>query len=297
MARAAYIMVLTDVLEDLRRKIRPYELIKGETNRLFDKHLTVICDNMAERGARQAHLAYRRAIDEFCRIKYDRSRPRPGVFINGEYLLTFHSGSNFYVEDYLEKHGMEVQLPRMADVYRNLMLMHVVSELKDFRVLHSPFDVAWAFVGDKFFDIVLDHAEDYATRHPLSERSIHLPQLAKYSDPIIHRSIQSGEGFLMVADILHHAEQGVKSFIMLQPWGCLPNHVCGRGMVKRIKEEYPAIQILPLDYDPDTSFANIENRLQMLIMNAQSDMLADNDDTADSRPRQAVRATALDATA
>jgi predicted nucleotide-binding protein (sugar kinase/HSP70/actin superfamily) len=57
---------------------------------------------------------------------------------------------------------------------------------------------------------------------------------------------------------------------MLQPFGCLPNHVCGRGMVKRIKEEYPAIQILPLDYDPDTSFANIENRLQMLIMNARN---------------------------
>jgi predicted nucleotide-binding protein (sugar kinase/HSP70/actin superfamily) len=56
----------------------------------------------------------------------------------------------------------------------------------------------------------------------------------------------------------------------LQPFGCLPNHICGRGVVKRIKELYPDIQILPLDYDPDTSFANIENRLQMLLMNVKS---------------------------
>ena len=53
---------------------------------------------------------------------------------------------------------------------------------------------------------------------------------------------------------------------MLFRSGCLPNHVVGRGVAKRLKEMYPDAQILPLDYDPDVSFANLENRLQMLIM-------------------------------
>lgn len=61
-----------------------------------------------------------------------------------------------------------------------------------------------------------------------------------------------------------------KAFIILQPFGCLPNHVVGRGISKRLKELYPNVQILPLDYDPDVSFANIENRLQMLIMNSRA---------------------------
>ena len=55
--------------------------------------------------------------------------------------------------------------------------------------------------------------------------------------------------------------------MILQPFGCLPNHVVGRGISKRLKELYLDAQILPLDYDPDVSFANVENRLQMLIMN------------------------------
>ncbi len=71
----------------------------------------------------------------------------------------------------------------------------------------------------------------------------------------------------MAAEIAHLAKNGVKSFIILQPFGCLPNHICGRGTIKRLREEYPDIQILPLDLDPDTSEANVENRLQMLIMN------------------------------
>ena len=58
--------------------------------------------------------------------------------------------------------------------------------------------------------------------------------------------------------------------MILQPFGCLPNHIVGRGIAKKLKAMYPDAQILPLDYDPDVSFANIENRLQMLIMNVKN---------------------------
>ena len=73
----------------------------------------------------------------------------------------------------------------------------------------------------------------------------------------------------MAAEIVHYAKLGAKSFIILQPFGCLPNHVCGRGITKKIKDLYSDISILPLDLDPDTSYANIENRLQMLMMNEE----------------------------
>ena len=72
------------------------------------------------------------------------------------------------------------------------------------------------------------------------------------------------------SEIRGYAQRGVHAFVILQPFGCLPNHICGRGVMKRVKEDFPAIQILPLDLEPDTSFANVENRLQMLIMNEKS---------------------------
>ena len=66
---------------------------------------------------------------------------------------------------------------------------------------------------------------------------------------------------------MHHADHGCKAFVILQPFGCLPDHIVGRGIVKKLKEYYPNVQILPLDFDSDVSLANLENRLQMLIMN------------------------------
>ena len=92
----------------------------------------------------------------------------------------------------------------------------------------------------------------------------------KVSDKVIHHTFDAGEGVLIPGEILHNAAEGCRNFLILQPFGCLPNHVVGRGIMKKLRELYPDVQILALDYDPDISTANIENRLQMLIMNAKA---------------------------
>lgn len=75
---------------------------------------------------------------------------------------------------------------------------------------------------------------------------------------------------LIPGEILHNAKNGCRNFIILQPFGCPAESCRWPRHRKRLKELYPDTQILPLDYDPDVSFANIENRLQMLIMNEKS---------------------------
>lgn len=105
-----------------------------------------------------------------------------------------------------------------------------------------------------FFDLAHDAADKIAKAHPLyTEPAVRLPELVKKSDPIIHHTFDAGEGVLIPGEILHHAAHGCRTFVILQPFGCLPNHVVGRGISKRLKELYPDVQILPLDYDPDVS--------------------------------------------
>jgi predicted nucleotide-binding protein (sugar kinase/HSP70/actin superfamily) len=160
--------------------------------------------------------------------------------------------------------------PRMYGIYRHLFLNHTVAEIDEFKVKHSLYDNLYARVGNKFMDFAVKHTDKIAKEHPLYEPDVTLEEVAELSDHIMHHSILSGESFLIAGDILHYAAKGVRSFVILQPFGCLPNHICGRGIIKKLKDHYPGIQVLPLDYDPDVSFANIENRLQMLIMNAQN---------------------------
>ena len=85
---------------------------------------------------------------------------------------------------------------------------------------------------------------------------------------MIDITYRTGESWKLPGEIIEMEKEGVHSFVIVQPFGCLPNHITGRGFTKTLKKMLPHIQILSLDYDPDVSMANIENRLQMLIINA-----------------------------
>ena len=266
--QALWGVTMIDLLEELRRKIRPYELKKGETDERFERAIDDISEAIG-RGVSRAVGAFSRAIDSFLEIRYDRTRERPRVFVTGEYLVTFHPGSNFHVERYLEDNGMEVILPRMANVFRKDFFARI-DEARRFGVRFRADKRIFDSVADGLFERALSRLEKIASRHPLYKSVSALPELADATDPVMHRTFLSGEGWLIPGEIMEFAREGVRSFVILQPFGCLPNHICGRGIMKRVKEEFPSVQILPLDLDPDTSFANVENRLQMLIMNEKS---------------------------
>ncbi|MDO5300182.1 MAG: activase, partial [Clostridia bacterium] len=157
----------------------------------------------------------------------------------------------------------------MINVFRKDYLARVC-EMDTFHVKYPFSQATFSRIAEWMFDFARNTLEKTAVRHPLYRRALPLPELAERTEPVMNRTFLSGEGWLIPGEIMEYAEQGVSAFVVLQPFGCLPNHICGRGVMKRIKEEYPAIQILPLDLEPDTSLANVENRLQMLIMNEKS---------------------------
>ena len=259
---AVWTFMMVDILKDLSRKIRPYELNKGETDKVLSECVTNIA-NAIKKGMNEAKEVFSESIDKFSKIQYNREVKKPRVLVTGELLVTYHPGSNFDIEKYLEKNGMETIFPRVTDQLRKDFLA-TMAEIKDYKANIPPYP----FIIDYLFDSIQRKLEEIAIKHPLYEKTLRPRDIYKEVKDIIPETLSCGEGWLMAAEIAHFAKEGVKSFVILQPFGCLPNHICGRGVIKRLKDDFPLIQILPLDLDPDTSFANVENRLQMLIMNA-----------------------------
>lgn len=267
--RVAFGLPMIDALEDLLRKMRPYELEPGSANKAFDQAIECVVAGIREHGVRGAINGFKQAVAIMGTVRYDRSNPRPQVLIVGEYLLNFHPGANHDIEDYLESNGLEIIEARMTDVIRKTYF-YQDAQAREFRVSQPLATKAFNRVANRLFEIAHDTCDGIAKAHPLYEPACRMPELVRASDPIIHHTFDAGEGVLIPAEILHHAARGCRAFVILQPFGCLPNHVVGRGIVKQLKTRYPDANILPLDYDPDVSFANIENRLQMLIMNAKA---------------------------
>ncbi len=266
--RIAVGLPMIDALEEILRKMRPYELEPGSSDKAFYQALSLVMDGLRQGGIGGMKKGFAQAIELMRTVEYDRSNPRPTVLIVGEYLLNFHPGANHDMEEYLEQNGLEVIEARMTDVIRKTYF-YQRSQRREFKVHRSFSRNAMNSISDSFFTLAHNITDKIAQAHPLYTPPTRMPELVQASDPIIHHTFDAGEGVLIPAEILHHAKNGCRNFVILQPFGCLPNHVVGRGISKRLKELYPDAQILPLDFDPDVSFANIENRLQMLIMNAR----------------------------
>ncbi|OQY40376.1 MAG: activase [Spirochaetaceae bacterium 4572_7] len=265
--RSLWGLIMADVLEDLRRKIRPYEINKGETNRVFEEAIHSIASGFGK-SIKQAFRNFEQGVDNFIKIPYDRTNRKPRIFVIGEFLLNFHPSSNNNIEGYLEDNGLEVVMPLLFhNIHREYMLE--MDQKKHYHVRIPELKHIMNKLSDKLIRSVIKKSEKVGARHPLFEEQTPLKEIADMSQHIIDRTFTSGEGWQIAGEILNHADRGVKSFIILQPFGCLPNHVVARGVIKKLKEERENIQILALDYDPDTSFANIENRLQMIIINTK----------------------------
>lgn len=265
--RALWGLIMTDSLEDLKRKIRPYEKIKGSCDRVFKEGVQDICKGF-NRSIRSAFRNYTKAVDSFLEIEYDRTVRRPRVFVIGEFLLNFHPTSNNYIEKYLEDNGLEVVLPSLFHTLHREFLLQI-DQKTEYHVRVPEIKHLVNKMSDKLIKAVLKKTHKVAARHPLFEKQTPLREIAEQSQHIIDKTFTSGEGWQIAGEIMHFADHGVNSFIILQPFGCLPNHIIARGVIKKLKSEKPNIQILALDFDPDTSFANIENRLQMLIINTK----------------------------
>ena len=257
---------MIDTLEEILRKIRPYELEKGSAEAAFNKGMEYLSEGIEKHGAVGAVRGFKKALKLFKGVKYDRSVPKPKVLIVGEYLLNFHPGANGDIEQYLENNNFEIIEAKMTDVIQKSYFCQG-KQIKEFKVKRDKNTIFWSKVANWFFNMTHKYIDFLARNEPLHDKNVLMDDLSVDSDPIIHHTFDTGEGILIPAEIIHHAKHGCKNFVILQPFGCLPNHVIGRGVSKRLKELFPDIELLPLDYDPDVSFANIENRLQMLVMN------------------------------
>ena len=115
-------------------------------------------------------------------------------------------------------------------------------------------------------------------KHP----QFHAPTLfldtKKMADGVIGIGNKMGEGWLLTAEMMELQQTGFENIICAQPFGCLPNHICGKGMINKIRTIYPRANITPIDYDPGATRVNQENRIKLMLSVAK-ERLAQNGGT------------------
>lgn len=259
-----YGLTILDAFDDMVRKTRPYEQEIGKTELVFREHVAALGEAIGK-GHAEALRVLERAVDAFNAIPVNRPEPKPRVLVVGEILLNFHPSANEQVVRYMETNGMEVVMPTMTDFFRR-DLVRRKEGLKRDMAANPVFEWALTGVTDWMYGRAIDQVEERMEHFRYFEKRASIHELGNLVAEFVDKTYIVGEGWAIAAEILEYAAKGVESFVIVQPFGCRPNHISGRGLLKAIKQRYPLARIIALDYDADASFANLENRLQMLVM-------------------------------
>ena len=103
----------------------------------------------------------------------------------------------------------------------------------------------------------------------------HIETLAKYASEIVSQGNQTGEGWFLTGEMLELIHTGTNNIVCTQPFACLPNHVVGKGVIKKLRHQYPLSNIVAIDYDPGASEVNQLNRIKLMLSTANKNLAKD----------------------
>ena len=264
--RLLYAILYADLLMLLRNQCRPYEIKKGESEALaqvWTDRLAAEMDASGKISYRKIKENYKNILADFNKIpRAEERRIRVGVV--GEIFVKYSPLGNNNLEDFLVKEGAEVTVPGLLDfclycVYNNLMDTKLLGRNKGQYLIWR---IAYRFFLKKQKDLIeiIRQNSEFDPPTPFE----HTVSLIK---GYIGIGAKMGEGWLLTAEMLELADKGIKNIVCTQPFGCLPNHICGKGMMRPIKERNPDINIVAIDYDAGATAVNQENRIKLMLAN------------------------------
>lgn len=258
-------IVMGDAIMRVSNRMRPYELVKGTTDELKEKWLVKCCELVRKFNYVKYKKLIKEMIEEFDNIPIDEEKVVPRVGIVGEILVKYLPEANNHLQEVIESEGGEAVMPDLND-----FLLYCVRNSQHKADLYGKSQIT-----AKFIDFARVYIEFYRkpVRSALNESKhfeepLQIYKIEDYAEEIVSLGHQYGEGWLLTGEMVELIHQGAPNIVCIQPFGCLPNHITGKGVMKAIREEYPESNIIAIDYDPGASEVNQVNRIKLMMTSA-----------------------------
>ncbi len=255
-----------DLMMDLVHQCRPYEKEAGAVNQLkaeLDERLRHYFNHKQLFSWRKSKKEMRHIINAFKALEYDKT-PKPKVGIVGEIYVKFSPLGNNHLEETLEKEGVQVVVPPLYDFF----LYSFDSRAHDIKRYGGPRKERLVLNALVWYVEVRREKVRKMMRNAGFETPIRYKALKKLIDGVIDVGTHTGEGWLLTAEMIDLIKHDAPNIVCTQPFGCLPNHIAGKGMFKKIKSLYPSSNIVAIDYDTSASEINQVNRINLMVSNA-----------------------------
>ena len=257
-------VIYGDLLMKVLYRVRPYEKRKGSSNDLYEKWVLRCKDSLEKASISTFRKNIKDIVCEFDNLEIlDIKKPKVGLV--GEILVKFHPLANNYLVDIIENEGGEAVVPELINFFYSCSLNTVYK--------YKYLEGTWLNheIGKTAIWIMEMYQKTYKEELKRSKRFTSpnsINHLALNTQNVISIGNQTGEGWLLTGEMIELIEDGVNNIICMQPFGCLPNHITGKGQIKELKRIYNKANIIPIDYDPSASETNQLNRIKLMLSTA-----------------------------
>ena len=272
--RIVYGAVFGDILMKCVYRMRPYELEEGIVNRkhkIWEQRVIAFVT-----GSSVSHGTFkkmcREMVHDFDTIPIsDDKKPRVGIV--GEILVKFLPAANNHLADLLEAEGAEPVVPDLIDF---ICYCFYNQNFKVEKLGFKKSKATIANLGLKAIDWLRKTANEALEQSRHFAPAADIRDLAKMASPIVSAGNQTGEGWFLTGEMMELIHGGVPNIVCIQPFGCLPNHIVGKGVIKEVRREHPEANIVAIDYDPGASEVNQLNRIKLMLSTAQKNLHKDD---------------------
>lgn len=262
-----------DMIMLLRNQIKPYEIKKGSTDAVVENwNKKLIAEFSRNRGlfGRGISRNLSEMVNDFMKIPVNRVK-KTKVGIVGEIYVKYSQFGNNGLEAFLASEGCEFMVPGV--------LSFVQYCFSDASVDHMYYGggIKKLFLNNTLGRVIgrlEKHLLNALKPYPELVSPTPFKQTEAIADKVIDRGVKMGEGWLLTAEMAELIEKGYNNVICAQPFGCLPNHIVGKGVIRTLKEMYPNANICPVDYDSGASKVNQENRIKLMLSVDREETLA-----------------------
>ena len=270
--QAMQALVYGDLFMRVLYQTRPYEKVPGSANALYEKWNEKVKRDVVKGKLSTFKKNIQGIVDDFDTLELtNQVKPRVGVV--GEILVKFHPTANNDIVGLLEAEGAEAVVPDLLgfglySAYNSVQKEKYLGGTKKAKNI--------ALLAIKF----IEWYQKPMIRALENSRRFEAPEsifkLGEYAEPIVSLCNQTGEGWFLTGEMMELIHQGVNNIVCTQPFGCLPNHVVGKGVIKEIRKQYPLSNIVAVDYDPGASEVNQLNRIKLMLATANKNLQRDS---------------------
>lgn len=270
LTKAMQAVVYGDIFMRVVYRTRPYEAKAGSANALHDKWRKKCLESLTKKSVsmKDFHRNVKGIIRDFDALPLlDIKKPRVGVV--GEILVKFHPMANNYIVDLLEAEGAEAVMPDLLDF---LLYCFYNSNFKAENLGSKRSVARLCNIGISLLEYFRKTAKREFDKSSRFDSPSTIDQLAKLAEPFVSIGNQTGEGWFLTAEMLELIHTGATNIVCTQPFGCLPNHIVGKGVIKELRRNHPEANIIAIDYDPGASEVNQLNRIKLMLATAQKNL-------------------------